>query len=153
MSPDLMINRPIDVMINEAIVRYILWFVALLACTLYSCYIGDDDVVHRFMGRKPTPQEALSRIRFVIFQAFATFFAGIVATLSFIYYVIFGFLEISISGWQPSIMVLFFMLPSYALIVGAQNLVRLGQGRQARPLFDKVIFRYNLRQWKEWGRN
>jgi hypothetical protein len=44
---------------------WIVSFVCLLGLTTFCSYIGDDDVVYEFFDRKPTPREAIIRVRWV----------------------------------------------------------------------------------------
>jgi hypothetical protein len=52
------------------------WFVVCFGLTLYFCVQGDDDVVYKFMDRRPTGQEAIARIRFVLAKLFASLSGG-----------------------------------------------------------------------------
>jgi hypothetical protein len=51
-------------------------FVLLLALTAFCSYIGDDDVVYQFLCRKPTPREALVRVRWVLLKTITSLYGG-----------------------------------------------------------------------------
>jgi hypothetical protein len=53
-------------------------FVCLLSLTAFCSYIGDDDVVYEFLHRKPTPREAIIRVRWVLLKAVTSIYGGCV---------------------------------------------------------------------------
>jgi hypothetical protein len=125
---------------------WIFVFVCFLGLTLFRSYRGDDDVVYRFIDRKPTPQEGLVRIRWVLLKAFASFYGGLILTLVVVY-IARLFYPIHLTRSQtPFLSLACIVLVSLAISL-LQNEIRRLCGRQKRPIVDWSILRRNLRQW------
>jgi len=124
-------------------------FAVFLMLTIISCYIGDNDVVYKFLERKPSPKEAVARIRFVLLRGITSVYGGGILAFCFARYVLKDVYSIHVSVDQSVLLILFFYGVVDFLIIGIiQNGLRFLQGRQQRPLFDPIIWRHNLRQWQ-----
>jgi hypothetical protein len=115
--------------------------------TLYCSYIGDDDVAYRYMGRKPTPKETISRIRFVLAKAVASIYMGSVIAILLGLEIIKETLGFSISENQSVYLIVACICIANLFIGVIQNWIRRSRGRQQRPLIDVALWKYNLHQW------
>lgn len=122
-------------------------FIIALSLTLLFSFFGDDDVVYKFMGRKPTPQEGLARIRFVLAKAFAAMSGGALVVGTFGAYTFHDLLHVQPSKNQLVLIALVCMGLVVLLIAGLQNIIRYLLGRQIRPLVDISLMRSNLAKW------
>jgi len=127
----------------------ILSFVFFAALTVWCSYIGDDDIVYKFLDRKPTPQEGVIRIRFVILKTITSVYAGSLMSIWFVQYIKSIYL-INLSKNQAVLLVLIFIAMSSLFIGIIQNGMRYLQCRPRRALIDTIIWRHNLRQWLRW---
>jgi hypothetical protein len=127
-----------------------LLFGAFLISFVASCWVGDGDVIYDILHRKPSSKETVQRVRFVLLKAFTIFYGALLATIFVGHSVIEGMLLIKV--WGNDVLIIF--LPCWAvvaLLVGIlQNVIRQIQGRELRPLIDRVILRYVGRQWAQW---
>jgi hypothetical protein len=118
--------------------------------TVYCSYIGDDDVVYRYMGRKPTPEEAICRIRFVLAKAVASIYMGSAIAILLGLEIIKETLGFSISENQSVYLIVVCICIANLLIGVIQNWIRRSQGRQQRPLIDVALWKYNVHQWMNY---
>ncbi len=122
--------------------KLIILFACMLFLTVYRSYLGDDDVVYKFMDRKPTPQESIIRIRWVLLKAFAAISGGVVLASA----IIVSLRSQSIHLSESQLDLLFFasMGVVVCLIGFIQNGIRLLTGRRQRPIIDVEIWRRNF---------
>jgi hypothetical protein len=117
--------------------------IVLLTLTTYCSYIGDDDIVYKFADRKPTPREAIIRLRWVMLKAVTSIYVGCAATYS-----LKAFLAHQYSlvfSHDSSVLTGFCLMALASLLIGAlQNIVRRLTARPTRPIIDLGIFRRNL---------
>ena len=121
--------------------------------TMYSSWIGDDDVVYACMHRKPTNHEGLRRMRYVLVKGFASMSCGGYFASVFGEYILKPTVMPQISHDQAVLIILIFMGITGLLIGVIQNVIRQYQGRQLRPPFDKELFVYNLNRRRKFDRN
>jgi hypothetical protein len=120
-----------------------------LALTLVFSWIGDDDVVYAIMNRKPTPNEAIARIRYVFAKFFASLYCGGLIALFLVQDVFRGMLSLNVSKLQI-VFIVWLCICLFSLFIGVlQNCIRLLQGRKQRPIFDVEIWRHNLKLWRQ----
>ena len=121
-------------------------FVLLLGLTAFCSYRKDDDVVYDFLDRKPTPRESIIRIRWVLLKALTSIVGGGVLALSILMLVMkFNFI---FPSKNAGILLGAICMGVVNLSIGLlQNVIRWLTGRTRRPVFDRVIWRKNLRQW------
>jgi hypothetical protein len=117
-----------------------------LGLTALCSYIGDDDVVYRFLDRKPTPHEAIIRIRWVMLKAVASIYGGFLLG-SIVKKSLLGCCSIGLSE-NPAVLIAFACVALVSLLIGVmQNGIRRLRGRAARPLIDAVVWRRSLGPW------
>lgn len=120
-------------------VNWIIVFSCLLILTAYCSYVGDDDVIYQFLHRKPTPQEGLRRIRWVLLKAFASIYGGLV-TVSAIQALLKQCCSVTFVG-NPAVLTGFACMAIVSLAIGLlQNGIRRLRGRPRRPVFDPVVW-------------
>ena len=122
--------------------------------TIYSfarldcSYIGDDDVVYKFLDRKPTPREGVIRIRWVMLKAITSIYGGGLLGLAVGRNVLRDLLSITFSK-NGAVLLIVMCIGLTSLIIGMlQNEMRRISGRPKRPLIDGVIWAHNFRQWR-----
>lgn len=125
----------------------IFWFIVCFASFILSCWAGDDDVIYRFLNRRPTPQEGLARTRFVLIKILASFCGGALMMLYFSVYILRQMLAIRISNNEALLLLIPFVGIAGLLMGIIQNIIRGMQARQQRPLLDPLVFRYLRGQW------
>ena len=129
--------------------------IAVLAVGLFICggaslrFIlrGDDDISDRLRARKPTPDEAIRRITYVLSMLFTAIFGGSVSAILFKIYIILPYYPIqarTMTQNQNSYLIVIFLVVFFILQRGLQNLIRNLQGRKPRPLVDLETIRHNL---------
>jgi hypothetical protein len=117
--------------------------VCLLGLTIFCSYIGDDDVVYQFLDRKPTPREAIVRIRWVILKTLTSIYGGFVLAAAVKKFLM-GCCSIKLSE-NPAALIVFACITLVSLLIGIlQNLIRHLRGRPARPLIDGAVWRRSL---------
>jgi hypothetical protein len=115
-------------------------FVCLLALTVFCSYIGDDDVVYKYLERKPTPKEGLRRIRWVLLRTFTSIYGGLVLA-AVVQKLLMQCCSIVLSK-DPAVLTLFACMALVGLSIGVlQNGMRRLRGRPTRPLIDPVVWR------------
>jgi LytS/YehU family sensor histidine kinase len=126
----------------------LLKFLIFFLLTILSSYVGDDDVVYKLIDRKPTGKEAIARIRFVMVKVIASIFGGAVLAAFIGLVVIRRLFSFSLSGNQGVLLAVFCIAITALSIGEAQNIVRLIQGRQYRPITDHfTVLKHNFRLW------
>jgi hypothetical protein len=128
--------------------KWILWFVILLAVTAYCSYIGDDDVVYKFLDRKPTPREGMIRIRWVLLKTFTSIYGGALLSVAIGIYGLRNLWSIHLSKNQAVLLALVCIAPANLMIGVLQNEIRRLTSRPKRPLIDGTVWKHNLRQWR-----
>jgi hypothetical protein len=119
----------------------------LLGLTAFCSYIGDDDVVYDIQNRKPTPREAIIRIRWVMLKIVTCIYGGFFLA-SAVTTLLLGCCSLSLSK-NPSILIAYACMAPVALLIGIlQNGIRRLRGRPTRPLVDWSILQRNLEQWR-----
>ena len=117
-----------------------------LGLTAFCSYIGDDDVVYRFLDRKPTPHEAIIRIRWVMLKAVASIYGGFLLG-SIVKKFLLGWCSIGLSK-DPAVLIAFACVALVSLLIGVmQNGIRRVRGRPRRPLIDAVVWQRSLGSW------
>ena len=117
---------------------------------MYFSYIGDNDVYYKSKGGKLTPQEGLSRFRFVLAKAFAVIHGGGILSYLVVEFFVKEILEESVTYHQSIMIILMCMVSVYFFIGVMENFVRQKQGRQKRPLIDSFIWRSISHSWSDW---
>jgi len=121
--------------------------IVCFALTALSCYAGDDDVVYKCLDRKPTPREAVIRVRFVFSKTFTSILGGELMALFIGRDILKTKYAIALSDDQ-FVLLTVVCVGTFSLLIGVlQNGMRRLQGRPQRPLIDGVIWRHNLRLW------
>jgi hypothetical protein len=124
---------------------WIATFVCLLIATGYCSYIGDDDVVYQYLYRKPTPNEGLRRIRWVLLKTFTSVYGGFIVAAA-VRQVLTLCCSITLSR-DPTLLVAYACMLLVALLIGIlQNGVRLLRGRPTRPLIDPIVWQRSFRR-------
>lgn len=123
---------------------WIILFVLFLGVTAFCSYIGDDDVVYRYLDRKPTSREGIVRIRWVILKTLAAIYGGGVLE-AVIGKLLIACCSIVLLG-NPAALTVLVCIALVGLLIGVlQNGIRRLRGRPTRPLIDPVVWRRNFR--------
>jgi hypothetical protein len=132
-----------------SIERMTFWFLLSFAITLWSCLVGNDDIVYRFYDpdkpdekwRKPTGKEGWGVIVFVFAKVVASLYGGgLIAA-----FVILKFIKHNPSENQALGLLLLFSAVAGLLIGVLQNVIRSLQGRTLRPVFDFALYKRNIK--------
>jgi len=120
-------------------VGHIVFVACLLVVAAYCSYIGDDDVVYQYLDRRPTPQEGLRRIRWVLLKATASIYGGALLATA-VPAVLRACCAIALVG-DPAVLITFACMGVVSLLIGVlQNGIRSLRGRPTRPLIDPVVW-------------
>ncbi len=112
---------------------------ALLAATIFCSYLGDDDIVYQYLYRKPTSNEGLRRIRWVLLKTFASIYGGFVVA-AVILWLLLQCCSLRLAGYAFDLVV-FACIALMAVLIGViQNVIRRMRGRPTRPLIDRVVW-------------
>jgi hypothetical protein len=122
---------------------WIMVFVGLFSLTALCSYIGDDDVIYRFLDRKPTPHEAIVRIRWVILKAVTSIYGGGVLA-PFIILCLVSCCAIIPSKNQVVLLTVVCAGLVSLMISVLQNQIRRVRGRPTRPLIDRAVWQRSL---------
>jgi len=115
--------------------------VCLLMLTVYCSYIGDDDVVYDYLYRRPTPNEGLRRIRWVLLRTFASMYGGFVLAGTILKFLI-QFCSIRVVGQDTKVLLAFACIALANILIGIlSNGMRRLRGRPTRPLIDPIVWR------------
>lgn len=123
-----------------------------LVLTLISSWVGDDDVAYTVMGRKPTSQEGIARIRYVLVKFFAMFYGGALLAFVAVQQIVQRIFLLNVSKFEYLCLQVLCMILLGLFIGVVQNWIRSLQGRKKRPICDVALARYNSNQWKKWSR-
>jgi len=115
--------------------------VCLLMLTAYYSYIGDDDVVYEYLYRRPTPNEGLRRIRWVLLRTFTSIYAGVILA-AVVRNLLIRCCSINFVGHDQAVLLAFACIALVSVLIGIlSNGIRRLRGRQTRPLIDPVVWR------------
>jgi uncharacterized Tic20 family protein len=121
-------------------------FVVFFGWTLWCSYKGYDDVIYQYKGRKPSNNEGITRIYFVIIKSVAVIFGGCIL-VTFIYIIFYITLNIKLNYIMKWFFIFTSMLLMSIFIGLVQNKIRSVQGREKRPPLDIDLIKYNLNRW------
>ncbi len=128
----------------KSCILFLIFFSLALAC----CCAGDDDVIYKVYDRKPTPQEGIARIRYILTKTIASIYGGALLASFIGKVVLVETMSLKITHLQAIILcfvcILFFNMIVMWIV---SNFIRYFQGRQLRPLVDKLEFKILYRQW------
>jgi hypothetical protein len=117
--------------------------VCLVGLTALCSYIGDDDVIYQFLNRKPTPREAIIRIRWVMLKALTSIYGGGLLAIAIVRFLM-SCCSINLSE-NPATLTGFACMAVASLLISVmQNGIRHLRGRPTRPLIDRVVWRRSL---------
>lgn len=124
---------------------WVILSIFFLGLTAFCSYIGDDDVVYQFMDRKPTPREAVVRIRWVLLKMATSIYGGFVLAAA-VKKSLVGCCSVHLSE-NPVLLIVFVCMGVVSLLISLlQNQIRRLRGRPTRPLIDRAVWRRNLGQ-------
>lgn len=110
-------------------------------------YIGDDDVVYEFFDGKPTPREAIIRVRWVLLKAATSICGG--ALLATIILKLLKTFHLYHPSDSEVVLLAVMCMAIVSLLIGVlQNQIRRLRGRPLRPLIDRKIWKKNIGQWR-----
>ncbi len=122
-------------------------FVCLLGLTAFCSYIGDDDVVYELFDRKPTPREAIIRVRWVLLKAATSIFGGVVLATAILE--LLKAFDLVLPSVNEAVLFAVMCMAIVSLLIGGlQNQIRRLRGRPPRPLIDRKIWKKNIGQWR-----
>jgi hypothetical protein len=125
-------------------------FLIFFSLTLLSISAGDGEAVYKFLDRKPTGNEAIARIRFVMVRLIASISGGCLMALIIGRDMLRDDFSLAISKDQRTLLAVLCIGVTHILIEVVHNIIRHMQGRRTRPIFDPVIIKHNYEGWLKY---